>query len=194
MKKGLKTLIAGILLFFVGPIIVPIVFILPILLDAMQGNFKERQFIIPGELEIEIAEPGRYYLWNDYKTVFEGKSYNRSESIPDGLEIKVADQDGRNLALIGHSSISSSTGHASKNSIGYVEVSSPCKLTVTVSGSSDDRVFSFSQSGITKIVGLVFAGFGFSMLFAAAGLGLSIWGIVKMTKEKKLGEQSTGAS
>ncbi|GHB92575.1 hypothetical protein [Cerasicoccus arenae] len=184
MKKGLKTLIVGILLFAVGTFVVPIAFILPIILDGAD----ERQFIIPGTTEVEISEPGRYYLWNDFQTVYSGKSYSRSNSIPDGLEITITKQDGEGLAFSSDTSISSSSGSSSKNSIGYVEVSSPCKLTVSVLGNSDKRVFSFSQSGLMKMFGLIFGGFGLSMLLAISGAGISIWGIVKLVKNDKKSE------
>ncbi len=190
MKKGLKTLIAGVLLFLIGAFVVPIAFILPVILD----DSHERQFIIPGSTEVEIAEPGRYYLWNDFQTVYDGKSYNRSKSIPDGLEITVKDESGRSLAFSSDTSISSSSGSSSKNSIGYIDVEKPSKLSVSVQGGSEQRIFSFSQSGIMKILGLIFGGFGLSMLMALAGIGVSIWGIVKLVKNKKKGEQGGGGN
>jgi hypothetical protein len=185
MKKGLKTLIVGILLFTVGAFVVPIAFVLPLIMD----DSDERQFIIPGATKVEITEPGRYYLWNDFQTIHEGKSYNRSEGIPDGLEIAVTDQNGQGLDFKSDTSISSSSGSSSKNSIGYVEVTNPGRLVVSVSGNSDERVFSFSQSGIMKVLGLIFGGFGLSLLLAIAGVGFSIWGIIKLVQNNKKSEQ-----
>jgi hypothetical protein len=144
MKKGLKTLIAGILLLVVGPFILPIVFMIPVLLEVIQGDPNEKQFIIPGAAEIEVTEAGRYYLWNDYKTIHQGRAYSRSKTIPDGLEIKVADQEGKSLLLTSDTLVTSARGSSAKNSIGYVEVTGPTKLAITVSGSPDQRVFSFS--------------------------------------------------
>ena len=185
MEKGLKTLIAGIVLFVVGAFVVPIAFLLPLILN----NSDERQFIIPGITEVEILESGRYYLWNDFQTVFDGKSYNRSESIPDGLEIAITNEDGKDLQFTSDTSMSSSSGSSSKNTIGYVEVSNPSRLTVSVSGGSDERVFSFSESGIIKMLGLIFGGFGLSMLLALAGVGISIWGTIKLVMNNRKGEQ-----
>ena len=185
MEKGLKTLIAGIVLFVVGAFVVPIAFLLPLILN----NSDERQFIIPGITEVEILESGRYYLWNDFQTVFDGKSYNRSESIPDGLEIAITNEDGKDLQFTSDTSMSSSSGSSSKNTIGYVEVSNPSRLTVSVSGGSDERVFSFSESGIMKMLGLIFGGFGLSMLLALAGVGISIWGTIKLVMNNRKGEQ-----
>lgn len=163
---------------------------IPVLLEAVQGNKEPRQFIIPGTAEMDITEPGRYYLWNEFNTIHEGKTYRRSKAIPDGLGIMITDQDGRNLPLTGDSSITTNRGSSSMNSIGYVEVIRPAKLTVTVSGSSDKRVFSFSPSIIMKIVGLFLAGLGFSILFPVLGVGLAIWGVVKLSKSGKDGKST----
>ncbi|MDD5262205.1 MAG: hypothetical protein PHD76_10200 [Methylacidiphilales bacterium] len=166
MKKGLKTLIAGILLFVIGAFVVPIAMILPLILDGS----KETQFMIPGSAEVDIEKPGRYYLWNDYQTVFEGKSYNRSEGIPDGLEISIKSANGEKLKFVSDTSISSSSGSSSKHSIGYIQAGNPGKLTVAVSGTAEPRVFSFSESGIMKMLGLIFAGSAISILVALTGI------------------------
>ena len=176
---------AGIVLFVVGAFVVPIAFLFPLILN----NSDERQFIIPGTTKVEIQKPGRYYLWNDFQTVFDGKSYNRSKSIPDGLEIAIMNEEGKDLQFTSETSISSSSGSSSKNSIGFVEVSNPSSLTVSVSGGSDERVFSFSESGILKLLGLIFGGFGLSILLALAGVGISILGIIKLVMNNKKGEQ-----
>jgi hypothetical protein len=67
--------------------------ILPVILDGSDGQ----QFLIPGSTQVAIAEPGRYYLWNDFQTFYDGKSFNRSQRIPDGLKIMVKDEEGNSL-------------------------------------------------------------------------------------------------
>ncbi|WOO43237.1 hypothetical protein [Rubellicoccus peritrichatus] len=180
MKKGLKTLISGIVIFIVGAFVAPLAVIIPVIL-ALDDSDK-RQFIIPGEHQFEIEKPARYYLWNDYQTIFDGKSYNRSESLPDGLQISIKDEAGEELKFTSNTMMSSSTGSSTKNTIGYVEVTAPGTLTIRVTGDSDARVFSFSEFSVLKIVGLAFGAFGIGMLIAVAGIGLSIWGIVKLVK------------
>jgi hypothetical protein len=184
MRKGLKTLIAGIMLFLVGGVLAPLAIILPIILNDSDGQ----QFLIPGSTEVTITEPGRYYLWNDFQTVYDGKSFDRSERIPDGLEIVVKDEAGNSLLFKRDTSISSNVGSSSKKSIGYVEVDKPGKLTVSVSGSSDQRVFSFSQFDFLRLLGFVFGGIALAVIMSLAGIGITIWGIVKLVKNKK-GEQ-----
>jgi hypothetical protein len=172
MKPGLKTLITGITLFILGGFVIPFLLILPLFLNESANS----QFLIPGSNEVTVEEPGRYYLWNDFQTVHDGKSFSRSESIPDGLEIAVTDDTGKTLAFTSDTSTSSSSGSSSKNSIGYVEVSNPGKLRVSVSGDSEERVFSFSQSIFPKMFLTILGGGIASLLMAFIGFGIGFWG------------------
>ena len=190
MKPGLKTLIIGIALFILGGFVIPFLLILPIFLNES----SEQQFLIPGSKKLTVQEPSRYYLWNDFQTVFKGKSYSRSESIPDGLEIAVTDGAGKKLDFQSDTSISSSSGSSSKNSIGYVEVSEPSELLITVKGASEKRVFSFSESIFQKMFLAILGGGVASMLVAFIGFGLGVWGVVKLVRNKPSESGSQGES
>lgn len=180
MKPGLKTLIAGVLFFILGGIVIPVFLIFSLFFNESSNH----QFLVPGAQEVTVSEVGRHYLWNDYQTIYGGKSFSRSEDIPDGLEITVADESGKVLAFIGDTSTSFSSGNNSKNSIGYVEVGDPGKLLVFVSGNFEERVFSFSQSLFMKRFLTTIGGGLLAFLLAFTGLGLGVWGIVKLIRNK----------
>ncbi|HEY5042390.1 MAG TPA: hypothetical protein VIK53_10345 [Verrucomicrobiae bacterium] len=181
MKPGFKTIIAGVLVFLAGVIVLPLCVVLPLIL----GHSHNLQFKVPGSAEANIENPGRYYLWNDYQTVFNGRSYNRSEKIPDGMEIQIKDADGQPLQFFSDTSTSESGGGSSKNSIGYVQVEHPGKLEIQVSGGDGERIFSFSKSNLLKMFGIIMGGVGFSMLVGIIGIGLVIWGILKLVRASK---------
>lgn len=188
MKSGLILFILGGLL-FIGAFIVPFLFVLPLIL----GKTDEIQFKVPGELEFNAQTSGRYYLWNNYETVYHGKTYDDSEKLPDGLDIEVRDANGKELQFTGDTS-SSVNGHGtSARSIGYVEVAQPGKLTIEVSGGTKERVFSFSKSKFVKILGLVSAGVGASILAFIISVGLIIWGILKLIKAVVCGQRPRAA-
>ena len=180
MKPGLKTLIAGISLFILGGFLIPFLLILPLFLNESSNQ----QFLTPGAKEVTVEEPGSYYLWNDFQTVYEGESFSRSERIPDGLKIAITDDAGNTLTFHSDTSMSSSNGSSSKNSIGYVEVDDACQLLVTVSGDTKERVFSFSQSNFKKMFLAILGGGVVSMLMALIGFGIGIWGVVKLAQNK----------
>jgi hypothetical protein len=177
MKSGLLLLVLGVLL-LIGAFIVPVLFVLPLIL----GKTDEVQFKVPGELEFNAQTAGRYYLWNDYETVFHGKTYDDSEKLPDGLDIEVHDANGKELQFTGDSSESVNGHGTSARSIGYVEIDQPGKLKIDVSGETKERVFSFAKSKLMRIFGLISAGVGVAMMAFVISFGLIIWGILKLIK------------
>jgi hypothetical protein len=187
MKRGLKTTIAGVVVLLVGAFVIPLAFFLPVAL----GNSHDFQFKAPGSAETMVNEPGRYYLWNDFRTVYEGKSYDRSPAIPDGVEIQIRDAMGRQLQFVSDTSISMTSGGSSKKSIGYVEIAAPGKVKILLTGGNEERIFSFSQSGLLKLFGLIAGGVGLSLVVCTVGLGLIIWGVVKLATGVNKVESST---
>ncbi len=178
MKTGLGAIITGAVLFAAGAFAVPAVVLLPLILNQS----KAQQFLVPGSLEVVVEKPGRYYLWNDFQTVFNGRTYNSPEALPDGLEITITRDNGNRLTFVSDGSTTSSGGTSSKKSIGYVELAGAADLTIAVSGDVDERVFSFAPSNIMKILGLIFGGMGVSVLLALAGIALSIIGLVRLSR------------
>jgi hypothetical protein len=179
MKRGIKTIIAGVVILIFGAFVVPLLFIFPLFF----GKSNEVQFKVPGTFEANVEKPGRYYLWNDFQTIFDGKSYNRSESIPDGMQITIRNSSGTELHLVTDTSISSNSGGSSQKSIGYVEIASPGKLEIVVTG-GDERILSFAPSNLLKILGLILGAVGLTALVAIGGVGIGIWGIVKFLRSK----------
>ncbi len=184
MKPGLKTLIIGVVLFILGGFVIPFLLILPLFLNES----ADQQFLVPGSKEVSVEKAGRYYLWNDFQTVYDGRSFSRSENIPDGLKIIVTDDAGKTLSFKSDTSTSSSSGSSSKNSIGYVEPGNLGKLTVSVSGDTGERVFSFSQSIFPKMFLAIFGGGIVSLQMAFIGFGIGIWGVIKLARDRT-GEQ-----
>jgi hypothetical protein len=186
MKPGIKTIITGAVVFVVGAFVAPLL----ILLSLVLGQPHDLQFKVPGTAETSVDAPGRYYLWNDYRTVFDGKNYDQSQNIPNGMEFRIRDAEGRQLQFISAGLISTSSGRSSKQSIGYVEVTGPGKIEIQVTGGDEERVFSFSRSGFLKLIAVILGGFGVSMLAGLTGFVLIIWGLVKLVKGNKSGKQN----
>jgi len=176
MKRGVKTLVAGCLLAIVGCAVIPI----GLALSFLVYNDHADQFVVPGTTQIQADQPGRYYLWNDYQTVYQGTSYNESETIPGGMNISVTDDQGKQLAFISDTTISTTRGSSASNSIGYVEVKQPGKLDVSVSGNLNRRVFSMSQFSFFKVFGLIAGGACISILLFVGGAGIGVWGLIKL--------------
>ncbi len=182
MKPGIKPIILGVILFTLGGIAFPAAILLPLFL----GDSIDKQFSIPGTIQVAIEEPGRYYLWNDHQTIFNGKTYNRAEDLPDGIEISISDTaTGTPFDFIDTASISISGGNSAKRSIGYIEVSKPTRLLVDITGGNEDRIFSFARATFFEKLKRIFGGIALAFLAGSSGVGLVIWGVVKSTRAKE---------
>ena len=184
MKPGIKPLVTGIVLVFLGIAVVP-----PLCAVSgifwMHGDPQEVRFRVPGTATARTETAGRYYLWNDYRTVYEGKFYDRPPKIPDGLEIHIRDANGNALEFVRGGSMSSRMGDTSSNSIGYVDVKSPGELQIEVQGVHEERVFSFAISKIPRILLWVSGGLGVMAILGFGGQGLIVWGVVTLARARQ---------
>lgn len=157
------------------------------IMPLFKAEYPEFQFKNPGMENIQVSTPGKYYLWNDYQTFFEGQSFSTSKQLPNGTKVTVIDSvSGKELTFNPDASISISVGNNAQTSIGYVEISGPQSLSVQIE-SNEERVFTFAQSRFMKIISTVAGAIVLSAILTLSGIGALIWGLVRMTsKEKKV--------
>jgi hypothetical protein len=67
--------------------------------DLIQGKPHEKQFIAGGTHQTHIVDAGRYYLWNHYKTVYDGEKIKRSKTAPSSLQMAIRDTAGTDLTF-----------------------------------------------------------------------------------------------
>lgn len=179
MKPGSKRIIFGIFIFLAGAIIVP----LGIIVSLIVTDSNKLIFKVPGSIRYSMNKPGQYYLWNEYKIVFDGISYNRSKDIPDGIQIRIRnEQTGQVYTFVSNASISSDSGGSARNSIGYIESDSPGNVLIEVQGGNEERIFSISQFRLWRIFSTIFGGIGFAIFICLAGGLVIVWGIVAMAR------------
>ena len=186
MKKHTKQIVAGVTLFVLGGMIIPTIFVV-ILFVCLLNEKPLAKFTIPGQAIVTIEKQGRYYLWNDYQTVFEGRSYSSSEELPGVLEITLLEnKDGEPVEFVSSQSITSSSGDSHKKSVGYFEVDEPGGYILSVFGETEPRVCSFGKTFfntksvlICLIVGLL------EILMGITGFVLVLVGIINLIKARK---------
>lgn len=186
MEKPGKQILWGVILFVLGAMVIPVVFVVAAFVHAA-GCKPLAKFVIPAQVTVTVEQPGRYYLWNNYQTVFEGKSYSDSPSFPDGLEISlIENQTGTAVAFLTNASISVTSNNDQKNSIGYVEIEQSGDYTLSVTGSTPPRVCSLGKTIFSLRNVLAFlACFGFTMAIGLAGFVLVIVGLVNVSRSRK---------
>ena len=186
MKKHTKQIVSGVVLFILGAMVIPGVFCI----IALEYTFTKKplaRFTIPGQAMVSIVKPGRYYVWNDVHTTFEGKSYPAAGEFPEDLEITLLEnQDGDLIEFIPDRSITTAMGDSLQNSIGYFEINEPESYTLSVTGTTEPLVCSFGTSIFDLKNVLIFLGtFAVTMLTGLAGFLLVVIGIVNLVKSKK---------
>lgn len=186
MKKYAKQIISGAVLFILGGIIVPVISFV----FLFSGLLKQKplaKFVTPAEVELTIENKGKYYLWNEYQTTFEGRTYSTSENLPDGIKISLTDlANGNDIELITDFSISSSSTSSKNNSIGYFKIEKPGKYILNVAGDSSPRVLSFGTSlfGLNFFLTIITV-FLLEMSMGIGGFVLIVIGIINLAKAGK---------
>lgn len=183
MKKGAKKIIGGGILFVAG-MVWPFAFTIPLFFQSDDITFRA-----PGSIEIFIEEPGRYSLWHNYRTVFEGQSYSFGEGLPHGLSFTLVEKDsGSTIPMESDSTSSSESGNQKKSSIGYYELTTPGQYTLSISGNTEGRIFSFGKSIFDNsllFLGGIALGILFSIAATTGALLLIIFGIIDLVRETK---------
>lgn len=127
-----------------------------------------QQFLAPGRHTMELAGPANYLLWNDYETVFDGRSYENADDLPAGAQISVIEQaSGAKLATRPNTSSTVNRGSAKHRSIALFSTARPGHYEIIVEGDFPPRVMSASRDflrgmllGTAGIFALAVFGFG----------------------------------
>lgn len=179
MKCGIFQIIAGVVLFVAGVIFIPLA-IVPLLVSA---HSQETQFQVPGTQPVSVQKAGRYYLWNDFQTEFEGKFYDQTEDIPEKFTVKITDAAGELLPFTNGASIYSlRNGPNFKKTLGYVEIKNVGVVQIEVSGLTEQRIFSLAPYNTPEILRSVLGLFLLTAVAVISGMALVISGIIKMVR------------
>jgi uncharacterized membrane protein len=144
------------------------------------------QFLGPGRHTLELGRPGKYLVWNDYRTVFQGRSYDASERLPPGVRIGVLDKAGGQALTVtsGHGG-TSTTGDSSSVAVSQFEIAHPGSYEVVVEGDFPQRVFSVGRDFIPGLLGVI--GGAFALIFGGFGAatGIVAWVFIKREEAQR---------
>jgi hypothetical protein len=183
MKKGVKKLIGGGLLLMVG-LVIPFACFIPMFFQEKGSALQA-----PGSLEISIKTPGKYVLWNNYSTVFEGRSYSFRKELPNGLSFSLNEKSsGSQVPFQSGPGMLFTSGSEGKASVGSFEVAKAGRYLLTVTGNPEKRIFSFERSLLGKAGSFfLFLVLGILLSFAAGAgaLVFIVLGIVDLVRENR---------
>jgi hypothetical protein len=167
----------AILLVVIGIVlnVVAVISVLNIFRD--KGTF----FFAPGEAVVNITKPGSYTLWQETRTVIDGKFMTFSEEFPSGTIIKVVKQpEGTDVALRRNAMATMEANGTRRVSIADLTFSSPGAYRVVVTGLSEKRALYLEEEKIWPIFLIVIVGGLLGMLFLFSGIGAAIFVFVRM--------------
>lgn len=175
MKNGNLKILLGVVLLLAGGLAIPA----GILIPTFSAPNENVVFETPGEATLEIAAPGRFYLWHKYRAIHQGRQVVRDEHLPDGMSFEVTRLgDGSSIPFRARSNIHTELGGAESRSVGYVDIERPGTFEIEVEGGDEQtRIMSFSRSRLM----LVARAIGFSLLslivLGSCGVVLIVFGI-----------------
>lgn len=137
---------------------------------------RSTQFVVPGRHDVLLDRPGDYLVWNDYQTVFQGRSYNESRQLPSGVHIRVLDPaSGRALDVHASHGATYSSGGENSVSVARFAVAQPGRYEIVVEGDFPPRVFSAGRDFLFPMMATIFGALALAFAGLAAATGIAIW-------------------
>jgi hypothetical protein len=144
------------------------------------GFDRSTQFVVPGRLAAVLDRPGDYLVWNDYQTVFQGRSYNESLRLPSGVRIRVLDPaGGRTLDVQASQGATYSSGSENSVSVARFAVAQPGRYEIVVEGDFPPRVFSVGRDFFFSMMATIFGALALAFAGLAAAAGIAIWAYIR---------------
>ncbi|MGI6240494.1 MAG: hypothetical protein ACOYJW_00970 [Candidatus Omnitrophota bacterium] len=183
MKNGAKKAIGGGILFFVAGII-PFAFVIPIFFHGERPVLRA-----PGTIEISIKKPGKYVVWNNYNTTFEGNTYFFGKELPGGLSFSLNEKfSGTTIPFQTSSGTTVTIGEEEKVSVGYFKVTNAGQYKLTITGDAGNRIFSFEKSMLENVGNFFLAligGIVLAIILLVVAVVFIIQGIIELGRESK---------
>ena len=131
------------------------------------------QFTVPGAKELQIPRTGKYVLWDEVDTWFEGQHFSNSSNLPPGIRVQLFVAGSTNsVPMISGMPSTVRVGQTVRHSVGTFRIERPGKYQVVVTGQFPVRVFYFRDSLITQFWS-VMVSFELCALGLCASLGLA---------------------
>jgi hypothetical protein len=132
--------------------------------------------LVPDDTLLTITKRGRYTLWSQVESSFQGKLMTFPTGLPPGVTIAVTKEDGSIVPLSSQwPTTQKETGRgAIQVAIGTIKFDSPGSYRVTTQGLQEKRALYLDQSDMRYFFVKIFL----AMAIASVFVGCSIWAIL----------------
>lgn len=153
---------------------------------AGMGDALE-QMLAPGEIEVDLHEPGTYTVFHEHESVFEGRYYSSPEIVA-GMTVRVRSADGGAAVRVVAATVNSTYTMASRAGVGIFEfdISEPGRYRITAAyangRATPQVVLAIGHDFMGGLLVTIFGGLGVMLI----GLGLTITiAVVTFSKREK---------
>ena len=178
---------AGLILIFVGVAIFAWT-----LIRLIGGAALDPQTKVPGTVRANIDGAGRYYLWDNHWTTFEGERFKYAADCPDDVSVTAKDANNAKLDFVRDSSQNWSIGNHSKTSIGYLDVPAATTIQIDIENAGRERIVTVSNRTMKQELWSRLGGFGIGIVVSAVGLVVCLLGFA-LRPRKPIAEISPAA-
>jgi hypothetical protein len=181
----MRTITTGVVLIIVGIAIFAFT-----LFKLIGGAALDEQTKVPGSVSAVLDAPGRYYVWDNHWTRFEGQRVRYAAGWPAETKVVVRDSNGVELAFVADASQNWSIGNNEKTSVGYVEVPAATTIQIDISGVMSERIVTVSNLTMKQELWSRLGGFGIALVTGAIGIVLCLFGLLVRRRAVKAGNSS----
>lgn len=152
--------------------------------DAFRGAGKS--FSVPGETTITVARPGDYTLWQEDRTLVDGRLRTFPETLPSGLTVEVTRvPEGTPVEVRPYWGATMTTPSASRRSVAAMTFTAPGDYRVAVPGLEEERLFYIGEDVILRTIQTVLLCGGTGLLLILAGIGFEVYVLVRLVRRRR---------
>ncbi len=135
------------------------------------------RFLAPGAGTVEVASPGRYVIWHEYRTTFENRTYRSDAGLPAGARFTVRGPDGPPLPVGSAGSMSWKGGDVEKLAVGRFEAPVAGRYTVVLDGPFPAIVIAVTPDFMGRMLWSIGGAVLLALLGIGLGIGLLVWAL-----------------
>lgn len=154
------------------------------------GAALDPQTKIPGAVSAEIDAPGRYYVWDNHRTMFDGERIQYASGWPDDVKIAVRDANGTDLEFVHDASQNWSIGNNAKTSVGYIDVPTATTIRIDIDGAGRDRIVTVANRTIKQELWARLSGLGIGLIVGAVGVPIFLLGLLLRRRSSTVARDS----
>ncbi len=148
------------------------------LIQLISGAALDAQTRVPGTVSAEVDAPGRYYVWDNHWTMFDGQRIQYSDEWPDDAKVVIRDANGAELEFVPDASQNWSIGNNEKTSIGYFNAPAATTIRLDVDITDGERIVTVSNRTMKQELWSRLGGLGVGLVVGAVGVPLCLLGLL----------------